>query len=60
MEATVARVLFAPYVTSIVATAVVWRFLFNERSGLINRALAVIGASPVDWLGDPHTSILRS
>ncbi|MDY0969420.1 MULTISPECIES: carbohydrate ABC transporter permease [Sphingomonas] len=49
--------LFAPYVTSIVATAVVWRFLFNERSGLINRALATIGAAPVDWLGNPHTSI---
>ncbi len=49
--------LFAPYVTSIVATAVVWRFLFNERSGLINRALATVGVSPVDWLGDPHTSI---
>ncbi len=49
--------LFAPYVTSVVATAVVWRFLFNERSGLINRALATVGAGPVDWLGDPHTSI---
>ncbi len=49
--------LFAPYVTSIVATAVVWRFLFNERSGLINRALATIGIAPVDWLGNPHTSI---
>ncbi len=49
--------LFAPYVTSIVATAVVWRFLFNERSGLINRALATVGAAPVDWLGNPHTSI---
>ncbi len=49
--------LFAPYVTSIVATAVVWRFLFNERSGLINRALATVGVAPVDWLGDPHTSI---
>ncbi|MEG8041992.1 sugar ABC transporter permease [Sphingomonas sp. LR59] len=49
--------LFAPYVTSIVATAVVWRFLFNERSGLINRALATIGAAPIDWLGNPHTSI---
>ena len=49
--------LFAPYVTSIVATAVVWRFLFNERSGLINRALAMVGAAPVDWLGNPHTSI---
>ncbi len=49
--------LFAPYVTSIVATAVVWRFLFNERSGLINRALATVGAAPIDWLGNPHTSI---
>ncbi len=49
--------LFAPYVTSIVATAVVWRFLFNERSGLINRALAAIGGAPVDWLGNPRTSI---
>jgi multiple sugar transport system permease protein len=49
--------LFAPYVTSIVATAVVWRFLFNERSGLINRALAVVGVAPVDWLGNPHSSI---
>ncbi|SFN86770.1 carbohydrate ABC transporter permease [Sphingomonas sp. OK281] len=49
--------LFAPYVTSIVATAVVWRFLFNERSGLINRALALVGLAPVDWLGNPHTSI---
>ena len=49
--------LFAPYVTSIVATAVVWRFLFNERSGLINRTLAVAGVAPVDWLGNPHTSI---
>jgi len=49
--------LFAPYVTSIVATAVVWRFLFNERSGLLNRALATIGIAPVDWLGNPHTSI---
>jgi ABC-type sugar transport system permease subunit len=49
--------LFAPYVTSIVATAVVWRILFNQRFGLINRALAVFGIAPVDWLGDPHTSI---
>ncbi len=49
--------LFAPYVTSIVATAVVWRFLFNERSGLINRVLGAVGLPAVDWLGDPHTSI---
>ena len=49
--------LFAPYVTSIVATAVVWRVLFNTRFGLFNRVLAALGFAPVDWLGDPHTSI---
>ena len=35
--------LFAPYVTSIVATAVVWQVLFNTRFGLLNRALGLIG-----------------
>ncbi|KQM64769.1 MULTISPECIES: carbohydrate ABC transporter permease [unclassified Sphingomonas] len=50
-------VLFAPFVTSVVATAVVWRFLFNTRFGLINQALGVVGLPGVDWLGDPDTSI---
>jgi len=49
--------LFAPYVTSVVATAVVWRFLLNTRYGLINWAMGLIGIPPVDWLGDPHVSI---
>ncbi len=50
-------VLFAPFVTSVVATAVVWRFLFNTRFGLINQALGVVGLPAVDWLGNPNTSI---
>lgn len=49
--------LFAPYVTSVVATAVVWRFLLNTRFGLVNHALGVVGVPPVDWLGDPRASI---
>ncbi len=49
--------LFTPYVTGIVATAVVWRFLLNTRFGLLNRALAALGIAPVDWLGDPRWSI---
>ncbi|MDJ0275351.1 sugar ABC transporter permease [Sphingomonas sp. 2R-10] len=50
-------VLFAPFVTSVVATAVVWRFLFNTRFGLVNQALGAVGLPGVDWLGDPDTSI---
>ena len=49
--------LFAPYVTSVVATAVVWRFLLNTRFGLVNYGLDLVGVAPVDWLGNPRTSI---
>ena len=47
-------VLFAPVVTTVVAVAVIWRYLFNTRYGLVNHALAALGLNPVDWLGDPH------
>jgi multiple sugar transport system permease protein len=46
-------VYFLPVVTTLVAVAVVWRFLYHPRLGLANRALAWLGVSPVDWLGDP-------
>lgn len=49
--------LFAPYVTSVVATAVVWRFVLGTRFGLLNRALELVGLPAVDWLGNPHASI---
>jgi len=46
--------LFAPVVTTLVAVAVVWRYLFHTRYGLINHALTQIGITPIDWLGDPQ------
>ena len=46
--------LFAPVVTTLVAVAVIWRYLFHVRYGLINAGLATLGLDPVDWLGDPH------
>jgi multiple sugar transport system permease protein len=46
--------LFAPVVTTLVAVAVVWRYLFHTRYGMVNYALGHIGVGPVDWLGDPH------
>ena len=49
--------LFAPVVTTVVAVAVIWRYLLHTRYGLINQALAAIGIDPVDWLGDPHWSM---
>jgi multiple sugar transport system permease protein len=46
--------LFAPVVTTVVAVAVVWRYIFNTKYGLLNYALGMAGIHPVDWLGDPH------
>ena len=45
---------FAPVVTTVVAVAVIWRYLFHTRYGLVNWALSGVGIDPVDWLGDPH------
>ena len=44
---------FAPVVTTVVAVAVIWRYLFHTRYGLVNWALSGLGVDPVDWLGDP-------
>ena len=49
--------LFAPVVTTLVAVAVVWRYLLHTRYGLLNYALAHIGIHPIDWLGDPHWAL---
>ncbi len=46
--------LFAPVVTTLVAVAVIWRYLFNTRYGFLNYALGHFGIEPIDWLGDPH------
>jgi len=54
MKAFHRTVLFAPVVTTVVAVAVIWRYLFNTKYGLVNHALAMLGLDPVDWLGDPH------
>ena len=45
--------LFAPVVTTLVAVALIWRYLFNTKYGLLNYALAQLGVGPIDWLGDP-------
>ncbi|MCH7342884.1 sugar ABC transporter permease [Pelomonas sp. CA6] len=49
--------LFAPVVTTLVAVAVIWRYLFHVKYGLVNYALTGLGLDPVDWLGDPRWSM---
>jgi multiple sugar transport system permease protein len=45
---------FTPFVTTLVAVAIVWKYLYHTQYGLFNFVLGKFGISPIDWLGDPH------
>lgn len=47
-------IFFLPVVTTLVAVAVVWRYLYHPRFGLLNYGLSLLGIAPIDWLGDPQ------
>jgi multiple sugar transport system permease protein len=47
-------------VTTLVAVAVVWRYLYHPRYGLLNHGLGLVGIPPIDWLGDPGWAMPRS
>lgn len=49
--------LFSPVVTTVVAVAVIWRYIFHTRYGLLNHALGRLGLDAIDWLGDPRWSM---
>ena len=51
---------FMPVVVSIVVVALLWRFIYDGNNGLLNTLLSFLtfGAfQPVDWLGQPSTSL---
>ncbi|HEX5524138.1 MAG TPA: sugar ABC transporter permease [Pedococcus sp.] len=48
---------YLPVITSIVAVAVVWRFLLQSEYGLFNTVLGWVGINGPNWLGDPHWSM---
>ncbi|KAF1083154.1 MAG: ABC transporter, permease protein 1 (cluster 1, maltose/g3p/polyamine/iron) [Candidatus Rifleibacterium amylolyticum] len=43
---------FIPCITTMVAVAVIWRWLYNPEFGLLNLALGWLGLSPQNWLAD--------
>lgn len=44
---------FLPSITPVVATSIVWLWMFNPRSGIINFFLEMVGVDGPAWLGDP-------
>jgi multiple sugar transport system permease protein len=53
-KATARAVFFAPFVTTLVAVAIVWKYLYHPKYGLLNWLLGHLGIHQIDWLGDPR------
>lgn len=49
---------FSPYVTPIVATSIVWVWIFNPQFGLLNGLLHMVHLPEIGWLQSPHWSML--
>ena len=52
-KALLRTIYFLPVVTTLVAVAVVWRFLYHPRVGPLARLFEAVGLPAIDWLGDP-------
>jgi multiple sugar transport system permease protein len=46
-----------PYMSTPVAMAVVWSWIFNGQSGLINHLLLLVGVHGPNWLGSTSTAL---
>lgn len=50
-------IFFIPYLTSVIAVGIVFRFLFNGDYGFINYLLSFINVGPINFLDDPSMSM---
>ncbi len=46
-----------PYMSTPVAMAVVWSWMFNAQFGLVNHLLLLVGVHGPDWLGSTRTAL---
>jgi multiple sugar transport system permease protein len=49
---------FSPVVTTMAVVSVLWFFLYNPSSGLINSFISVFGLGPYDWLDHPASAMI--
>jgi multiple sugar transport system permease protein len=50
---------FMPTISSAVAVAIMWNYIYNPQAGLLNTAIRTIGLTPPKaWLSDPQAFVL--
>ncbi|MCC8127425.1 MAG: sugar ABC transporter permease [Clostridiales bacterium] len=51
-------IVFMPRYVAMSSAAVIFLWIFNTDSGILNYLLSLIGHEPVDWLGDRRTALI--
>ncbi len=49
---------FLPMVTSSLAVGLAWRFMYNDRYGVLNYVLSLFGVEPITFLGSPSGNFI--
>ncbi|MGW2340143.1 carbohydrate ABC transporter permease [Streptomyces sp. NPDC001661] len=49
--------LFMPYMLSLVVAGLLWKFMFDDQTGVANKIVGVFGVRPQSWLGDPSLAL---
>ena len=48
---------FMPHISSMVAIALLWGWIYNSQYGLLNYLLGLLGLPPQNWLGNPKLAM---
>jgi len=54
---TLRAIFFLPTITSLVAIAISWQWIFHPEYGLLNWLLSLVGIAPQPWLTSPSTAL---
>ena len=49
---------YLPVVSSVVVSAMIWRWIYNPQHGLLNHLISSVGLPPQNWLNDPNLALI--
>ena len=49
---------YLPVVSSVVVSAMIWRWIYSPQHGLLNHLLGTVGIPPQSWLNDPNLALI--
>ena len=49
---------YLPVVSSVVVSAMIWRWIYSPQHGLLNYFLGLVGIPPQNWLNDPNLALI--